>query len=224
MQQRPLEERVSAVGALEEPLRRDLLDLIARSDHPVGRDEAAQALGLARSTASFHLDRLAAEGLVEVEFGRLNGRTGPGSGRPAKLYRRSTQEVVVSVPERRYDLAGELLLRAVERAGQTGESPQEALGVVAREAGRDLGRSTGSLQAALDREGFEPERRDDGAIVLRNCPFHRLVEGHLETVCGLNLALLGGVLEGSEEQGYAVELAPAPGFCCVRATPRRPAD
>ena len=82
MQQQPLTERVAAVSALDRTIRRALFEHVSRSDSSVSRDEAAEALGLARSTAAFHLDRLAEEGLLAVEFKRLTGRTGPGSVAP----------------------------------------------------------------------------------------------------------------------------------------------
>src|SRR3954453_20993544 len=106
---RPLPERVAAVSALDDPARRTLLELVTASETPVGRDEAARASGLSRRATAFHLDRLAEAGLREVEFRRLTGRTGPGAGRPSKLYRRPAGEVAVSVPERHYDLAGGLV-------------------------------------------------------------------------------------------------------------------
>src|SRR4051794_24514471 len=118
---RSLSDRVSAVGALDDPARRALLDLVTGRGAAVSRDEAAQALGLSRRATAFHLDRLAEAGLLTVEFRRLTGRTGPGAGRPAKLYRRMDDEVAVSVPERHYDLAGELLAGAVEDSANRGE-------------------------------------------------------------------------------------------------------
>jgi predicted ArsR family transcriptional regulator len=66
-------------------------------------------VGLPRATAAFHLDRLVEEDLLDVSYQR---RTGPGAGRPAKLYRRSPHQVAVSLPQRRYDLAGQLLSSA----------------------------------------------------------------------------------------------------------------
>src|SRR3954453_21854383 len=95
--QQPLADRVAAVSALDDPVRLALLDLVARSESALSRDEAAQALGVTRRTAAFHLDRLAQEGLLAVEFRRLTGRTGPGAGRPSKLYRRTAQEVTVTI-------------------------------------------------------------------------------------------------------------------------------
>ena len=137
----PLEDRVAAVSALSDPARRALYDLVARSAEPVSRDAAAEAVGLGRSTAAFHLDRLAAEGLLEVEYRRLTGRTGPGSGRPAKLYRRANAELNVSVPGRHYELAGDLLASAIEASIETGTPVRAALRVVAGAAGRDVGAS-----------------------------------------------------------------------------------
>src|SRR5947209_1403345 len=110
-------ERDLAVGAAADPTTRSLFDLVSRSATALGRDAAAAALGIPRATAAFHLDRLVEAGLLTTEFRRLSGRTGPGAGRPAKLYRRAELEVSVSLPERRYDLAGELLSTAIEEAG-----------------------------------------------------------------------------------------------------------
>src|SRR5256885_16968278 len=80
---------IERVALLDEPARRRLYDFLIGRDAPVGRDEAAAGTGMSRGLAAFHLDRLAEAGLLEVEFRRLTGRTGPGAGRPAKLYRRA---------------------------------------------------------------------------------------------------------------------------------------
>jgi len=176
---------VAALSALDEPIRRALFDHVSRSAAPVSRDEAAAALGLARSTAAFHLDRLAAEGLLVVEFRRLTGRTGPGAGRPSKLYRRAAAEVAVTVPERRYDLAGQLALAAIEESARTGEPAGEALLRIAGDTGRALGSDAGSLEKVLEDHGFEPRPDGAGGIVLGNCPFHRLAQQHTEIVCHL---------------------------------------
>src|SRR5829696_2835550 len=105
----PSSDPVSRVAALDEPTRRRLYEYVVRARRPVGRDEASTALGISRSTAVFHLDRLAEEGLLDVVHQRLTGRTGPGAGRPSKLYLRSERQVEVSLPQRRYDLVGEML-------------------------------------------------------------------------------------------------------------------
>jgi predicted ArsR family transcriptional regulator len=210
--------RIAALAALAEPTRRRLYELVARSPRPVSRDDASAALGIPRATAAFHLDRLAADGLLEVGRERRTGRSGPGAGRPAKLYRRSAATVAVSLPERRYDLAGELLAGALEEAERTGERPAAVLGRRAREVGEQLGRTAGRVTAALEACGFEP-RDDDGAVVLANCPFHALAAGHTQLVCGMNLQLLRGLLAGAGEDRLGASLAPADGLCCVRLDP-----
>jgi predicted ArsR family transcriptional regulator len=220
MEHRPLADRVAAVSALDDPVRRALFDHVSRSAGPVSRDEAADAVGLARSTAAFHLDRLADEGLLAVEFKRLTGRTGPGAGRPAKLYRRAAGEVAVSVPERHYDFAAQLLLAAFEEATRTGEPPGEALLRVAGDTGRELGAAAGSLEKVLQDHGFEPRPDGERGLVLGNCPFHRLAQQHTELVCHLNLELLRGAAQGAGDQRHTLVLDPGAGRCCVRAAPR----
>ena len=113
--------QVAAVAALAEPTRRRLYEHVVRQPHPVSRDEAAAARWACRvATAAFHLDRLVADGLLDVHYERRTGRTGPGAGRPAKLYRRAECAVAVSLPERHYDLAGDLLAAAMARRPSRG--------------------------------------------------------------------------------------------------------
>jgi predicted ArsR family transcriptional regulator len=203
-----VDQDIAAVAALDEPTRRRLYEHVTAQADPVGRDEAAEALGIPRQTAAFHLDKLANEGLLEVVYERRTGRTGPGAGRPAKLYRRSAHEVRVNLPERRYDLVGHLLASAVEDA-----QAQEAVARTAEEFGRNLApRKEEAVLAVLAEHGFEPAPDGDG-YVLRNCPFHALAQQHTELVCGMNLHLLKGLLANT---GFKPRLEPVEGFCCVR--------
>jgi predicted ArsR family transcriptional regulator len=215
---------VAAVAALAEPTRRRLYDHVARQAHPVSRDDAAAALDLPRATAAFHLDRLVTDGLLDVHYQRRTGRTGPGAGRPAKLYRRAECAVSVSVPERRYDLAGELLAEAMIHAQTSGEQPAVTLDRAAYARGRELALRGGAddttdrraaVLAVLEQHGFEPRLEDD-VVTLANCPFHALARRHTELICGMNLRLLDGVLDGVAESGLTAELDPLPGRCCVR--------
>lgn len=210
---------VSAIAALDEPTRRRLYDHVVRRPGPVSRDEAAAALGLARKTVAFHLDRLADESLLDVVYERRSGRSGPGAGRPAKLYRRSAKQVTVNLPDRRYELAGRLLTQAVEESDATGEPVRDVLHRKAEERGTQLGEQTATgVVELLERYGFEPRHVED-AIVLANCPFHALAQEHTRTVCGMNLHLLRGVLSGLDEAGLEACLEPGPGRCCVRLRP-----
>jgi predicted ArsR family transcriptional regulator len=202
---------LEALASLAEPIRRVLYDLVSAASEPVTRDEAAEALGVSRQVAAYHLDRLADDGLLDFEFRRLTGREGPGAGRPAKLYRRSGQVYDVSVPPRRYELAARILLEAV-RAGHVADA---ALADVARRTGCEIGAD--GLETALRETGYEPAE-EDGETRFRNCPFHVLRDQDRDTTCGINLALVEGMIEGSGSGASAV-LAPEDGYCCVRLHP-----
>lgn len=125
---------VNAIGALADPIRRRLYTYVSQQRDAVSREEAAEALNLPLTKTKFHLERLTKEGLLDVEYRRMSGRQGPGAGRPSKLYRRAEAEISVSLPERRYDLMGDILAGAVVR-NQQGESLQPAIAAVAHEKG-----------------------------------------------------------------------------------------
>jgi predicted ArsR family transcriptional regulator len=216
----------SAIGTLADPLRRRLYDFVAGRDDGVGREEAARAVGVPTHTARFHLDKLVEAGLLSVDHRRLSGRTGPGAGRPAKVYRRSTTDIAVSLPERGYELVGHVFAAAVERSLE-GAPLTEALAEEARAAGRrdgtayDAGQHEdqgGELERSaevLKGRGFEPTRVDDG-LVLRNCPFDALAREHTALVCGVNHDYVGGVLDGLGCDHTSARLDPGPDRCCVR--------
>jgi predicted ArsR family transcriptional regulator len=216
---------IERVALLDEPPRRRLYDFVTGRDGAVGRDEAAAATGMSRGLAAFHLDRLAEAGLLEVEFRRLTGRSGPGAGRPAKLYRRAERRVSVNLPASRYDLAGDLLASALEQQ-RPDESAAHAVKRVAGRAGRALGRSReepdgdATLAELLGELGYEPEETTGGSVRLRNCPFHALAQGHTDLVCSMNEAFLKGVLDGLSAEELRARLDPAPGSCCVTITRR----
>jgi len=221
-----LERDIAGLAALEDPVRRSLYDYVADRREEVSRDEAAEAVGVSRALAAFHLDRLADAGLLDTSFRRLSGRAGPGAGRPAKLYRRSARQVEVSLPERRYELAATILATAVEesKAPETGRALKKAARAIGERIGaeaRDVAGPQARKQAlvasaveALAARGYEP-RREPGEVHLRNCPFHGLVAEHKALVCGMNLALLEGVVDGIGVPGVRPVLDPAPGRCCV---------
>jgi predicted ArsR family transcriptional regulator len=212
--------RVQAVASLEEPTRRRLYEYVVSATAPVSRDDAAHALGLPRTTAAFHLDKLTEEGLLDTCYERRSGRTGPGAGRPAKLYHRSDREIEITLPERQYAVAGHLLAAAIEDAETTGTSPRDAVNRRAREYGEALGRTGTELTEILETHGFEP-RADGAGIVLANCPFRRLATEYSSLVCGMNLHLLQGMLDTVGERGLEARLDPQPNACCVRLVSSR---
>jgi len=214
---------IAGIGALAEPVRRALYAYVVSQPDAVGREAAATGANVPVHTAKFHLDRLVEDGLLEVEYRRLSGRTGPGAGRPAKLYRRSDRQFTVSLPERRYDLVGDILASAVQRADE-GTPLSEALHETAHAEGHKLGSAAEAREApALDRladtlagQGFEP-RTDGDTLVLANCPFDSLAQKHTELVCGLNLSYVQGVADGLGCPRVRAFLEPGPGHCCVKA-------
>ncbi len=207
---------LAALSSLDDPVRRRLYEVVTRQDGPVGRDEAAAAAGVGRALAVYHLDKLVESGLLTASYQRPAGRSGPGAGRPAKLYARSDREFAVTVPPREYELAARLLVQVVE-SDSSGRS-RAALDEAARRLGAELGRQFQSgqdVEGALTQQGYEPSRGGDGVIRLRNCPFHQLAERHRDVVCGMNLALVEGLVAGVGADGWHPVLDPWPGHCCV---------
>lgn len=219
MSRLPWAARMAALASLTDEKRLQLFELVAASPHAVGRDEVARAAGIPRSTVSFHLDRLVQDGLLAVEFHKPPGRTGPGSGRPAKMYRTIAGEIGASVPDRNYDLAGDLLAAAIERSESLGEPVGEALRQAAFDKGRELAGDAGSLEAFLAGAGYRPEPDGDGGFLLPNCPFHRLSQSHTGVVCSMNGAFLQGAATGSGSSPERVAETDLPGHCCARITP-----
>jgi predicted ArsR family transcriptional regulator len=216
--------RVTTLGALADPVRRALYRFVSDQDEPVSREQAAEGVEVPRHTAKFHLDRLVDEGLLVTEFRRLTGRTGPGAGRPAKLYRRSAREVSVSLPHRRYDLAAEVLADAVERSLDGTPMDQAITG--AAEAAANLAVDNGPepprkgageldrIATTLAPLGYEPKVEDH--LALANCPFDRLATDHRDLVCGMNLAFVDSVTNRLGSRGVRAEQDPGDEGCCVR--------
>jgi predicted ArsR family transcriptional regulator len=220
--------QIEAIASLEEPNRRRLYEYVAAAAHAVSRDEAAEATSIQRALAAFHLDRLAEQGLLVVEYRRLTGRTGRGAGRPSKLYRRADRSFDVQLPRRQYQLAAELMVEAIEAAGP---AAHEALVAVARRHAAELGAADGPapgseagpgsaaeaavVMHALGSMGFEPRMDEAGEVRLANCPYVALVPEHRQTTCSMNLAFIEGLLEGKAVESCKARLDPQPGCCCV---------
>ncbi|MBX6356403.1 MAG: transcriptional regulator [Micromonosporaceae bacterium] len=219
--------RVAGIGALAEPVRRELYLYVVAQPEAVGRDQVAAGTGVPRHVVKFHLDKLVQEGLLETEFRRLSGRRGPGAGRPAKLYRRAAREVTVTLPERHYELAGQILADAVEDAAGNGSPVLDAVARAAAAAGRRIGAqaraaagkplaapSLAAVAEVLAAHGYEPRLQPE-QVVLANCPFHALAQQHAELVCTMNLEVIAALTDELGGAGIEVRLDPAPGRCCV---------
>jgi predicted ArsR family transcriptional regulator len=222
------ESRVSKVGALTDPIRRALYHFVAYQPGSVSRDQAAAGVDVPRHTAKFHLDKLVDEGLLVTEFKRLTGRTGPGAGRPAKLYRRARQEVNVTLPRRRYDLAGHVLADAASRSlgGMPMDEALRAAAVnaadVVLEAWPPAAADGGTqLHEILTKLGYEPRANVD-ALTLRNCPFRQLSDDHEDLICTLNRDFISALAQRLGCNDRQAETVTRGTGCCVRVTPIPP--
>ena len=220
---RSQDQAIGRVAALGDPVRRALYLYVARrpGGEPVSRDQAARAVRIARALAAFHLDKLVEQGLLEASYRRLTKRRGPGAGRPAKLYRRSALQVDVSLPPREYELAARLFARSLASRAPVRRTTR-AVGVELGKAARKRAGTRPTRRALLKQvetvlveHGYEPFHAADGAIRLRNCPFDALARDYRPLMCGMNQALLAGVVRGVALAGCRAVLDPQPGMCCV---------
>jgi predicted ArsR family transcriptional regulator len=225
---------LASLSTLDDPVRSRLYDFVSGNAAPVGRDEAAAAVGIGRALAVYHLDRLVEAGLLTASYRRPPGRSGPGAGRPAKVYSRSGREFAATVPPREYELAARLLAQAIEsdHSGRSLTALYEAAARLGAELGKNgragagagagvgagAGAGAGTSQAMADggmghardsasaervvdavlrERGFEPWHDEAGVVRLRNCPFRSLAERHPGVICGMNLALMEGLVAGA---------------------------
>jgi predicted ArsR family transcriptional regulator len=224
-----LRRDAAGIGALADPVRHRLYQFVCSQPGPVSRDQAAEALDIARHQAKFHLDRLEAEGLLESGYARLTGRSGPGAGRTSKRYSRARRDIAVSLPPREYELAGRLMAEAIAGSAATGVAAVEVLNHLAHDYGRAIGDTavTGGGQPPSDAEaglelaaavltghGYQP-LRIDSELYLANCPFHALAQQQTELACGMNHALICGVADALTPHSPDARLDPQSERCCV---------
>ena len=202
-------------GTLGDATRRGIYVTVRESPEPVTASQIAELFDIHANVARHHLDRLVADGYLQVTRRRPSGRTGPGAGRPAKHYEPTRKNVSVQFPARRYDLLAELLLRVIERI-----APDDAATIadeIGREYGRELAAEIGfpnesgyetaaiAVARALMGVGFEVEARPgDHELVTRFCPFGESAKNHPAIVCQLDQGLVSGLLEGTEQIPVAI--------------------
>lgn len=217
---------------LAEPNRRAVFEAVRQARAPVTRDEVAEATGLNRRLTTFHLDRLAAAGLLDTDYARPPGRLGgPGAGRPSKRYVAAALSLDLTLPPRHYEFAARLLAQAISTAPRNAEA---AARTAAYEEGKRVGAlrrppsRAGASQAraatvqALVDLGYEPGAESADAVRLRNCPFRAVAEVAPDLVCGMNHDLVCGLLDGLGLDPARATLAPDPPNCCVTvAVPRK---
>jgi predicted ArsR family transcriptional regulator len=226
-----MDQQLTGLAGLGDPLRRALYRYVAGRGEPVSREDAAAGVGISRPLAAYHLDKLIDDGLLEPRYRRRGGRRGPGAGRPAKHYVRANRQLELSLPARDYATLAELLAGAVE-ADASGAA-QAALGRAAATLGAELGTEAANhtspagdpdqvlnaVRQALASRGYEPYEEAEGTIRLRNCPFDRVAAHHRDLVCGANLAMLQSLTDHlGGDPPVRTELDRQPGRCCVALT------
>jgi predicted ArsR family transcriptional regulator len=223
-----VDQQLTGLSGLGDPLRRALYRHVAERGIPVSREDAAHAVGISRPLAAYHLDKLVDDGLLAARYHRRSGRRGPGAGRPAKHYVRADRQIELSLPARDYAALAELLAGAVEAdpSGTAQAALNRAAGALGAELGTEAAKHTvpdsnpdqvlAAVRQALAARGYEPHDDADGAIRLRNCPFDRIAAQHRQLVCGANLAMLQAFTDrlGGDPPVRAV-LDPQPGRCCI---------
>jgi predicted ArsR family transcriptional regulator len=138
------------LAAVADPNLREAM-LYARSESSSFTvDTAADALGVHRNVARARLDRLVEAGLLARSFERRTGRSGPGAGRPAKVYRVAPETSAIEFPARRLEtLVGALLDQLPERGRA------QALHRAGESFGRELADAAGLRRARTVRGGLE---------------------------------------------------------------------
>ena len=221
---------LAAIAALDEDVRRALYEHVRAAGEPVSRESAAEAVGISRKLAAFHLDKLVDLGLLRTGFAPRGTR---GVGRAPRVYEPAAIDMCVRIPHRSPELIADILLAAVTDHESDERAEQAALRL-AHERGTEIGyaaraegragrigaeRAMGVAARVLTEQGFEPYA-EDAALRLRNCPFHPLAARAPEFVCGLNRAYLGGMVDGlGAAERLVAELAPRAGECCVQLRP-----
>ena len=167
---------------LGDPGLRETLLLVRGSRRPASIRAVATATGVHHNVARRRLERLAAAGLVTASFERPPGRTGPGAGRPAKVYSPAPETTAIEFPDRHYPELVGLLVDAVPARGvpevgvRFGASLAAAAGVEAHEDPRS---GLEGLCDAIGALGFQARvariEKGRAEILTPMCPIRPLV-------------------------------------------------
>ena len=216
--------------AFGDPTRRALYRLVAEAADPLSAGEAAELVGVHRTVARAHLQRLAEIGLLQVR-----SRRGARGGRPAKVYVVAPEPLVAALPPRRYERLAALLVSALKRSTSDEAEAVAAAGAVGWQFGREeVGRlsvagtagwdeSGGQLrltapvaQRWLDDNGYRATVLDASSvdICLRNCVFRELAAAEPLLVCALDRGILRGLFAVPESAVTLMSSIAAGDDCC----------
>jgi predicted ArsR family transcriptional regulator len=210
---------LARAALLADPVRRRIFRVVRRARRPVTRDEVAASARVSRNLAAFHLDKLVEAGLLRA--GRQLATGTARVGRKPKVYEAGPVEVHLDVPQRQHALLARVLVETLAAGDGVPPAVLDAAARRGEELGRAAGGEAAGVVAALERLGFEPYEAEPSVLRLANCPFHPLAAGSPDLVCGLNQALVAGLLTGLSADGMEAVLAPRAGECCVEIRPSR---
>jgi predicted ArsR family transcriptional regulator len=203
---------LDAIG--DRDLRETLLFARAHAS-PVTADDVAAAQGIHRNVARARLERLVEAGLLIASFERRTGRSGPGSGRPAKTYRVAPELSAIEFPERHYERLISLIVDALPERGRRARLRQAGTAF-----GRELWREARMrpaksfrpalerVCAALGRLGYQASvvevTGERALLATPTCPLRPLVCADAELAeldRGMWSGLLATALDGVEAVG-----------------------
>lgn len=195
-------------ASLGDATRRGIYVTIRESDHPLTASEVADMFGIHPNVARHHLDKLKADGYLEVETRRGGKGRESGAGRPAKSYAATNKQIDLRFPGRRGNVLLELLLRLVGDLGQAADIPARAA-AVGRSYGRELAAELGpadaegyfeavtALARAMSKAGFDvgadPNAEDQ--LLTSQCPFGEMALSHPSVICSLDQGIVSGILD-----------------------------
>ncbi len=128
---------MDALQGIAHPELREVVLFARAQPQPITADDVAGRFAVHRSVARSRLDRLAEAGLLTVAFERRTGRSGPGAGRPAKIYSVPPETAALEFPDRHYDRLLSRLVTALPASDR-----DQALGDVGAGFARDLAGET----------------------------------------------------------------------------------
>ncbi len=189
-----------------------MLLFVRAQARPVTADDVAARFDVHRSVARGRLDRLVEAGLLEVGFERRTGRTGPGAGRPAKVYGVRPETAALEFPVRHYErllahlvaaLPADEREEALAKAGA--EFARDLAGDATDGAAEDIGAAAERACEALGRMGFQAAVADvsEGRVTITTatCPLRPLVVTSAEAAA-IDRAMWAGLVRAHlREQG-----------------------
>jgi predicted ArsR family transcriptional regulator len=185
--------------ALAEPTRRAIFLLVSESADALTAGTVAERVGLHRTVARSHLERLVEAGLLKS----AHLHRGEG-GRPPKVYERSDRRLDLQLPARQYELLAELLLETLDRFGDAAEC-------MAREVGHSFGERLALSAGAVGLEDRLALLRRGGAVIdatrdeeavnlcMKDCLFREVSGKNPRLVCALDRALMQGLLSAGRQ-------------------------